>query len=148
MTDNHTIGSPPVAAGLLRRFMAIFYDLLLLIALLFIASTLAFAANRGEAIDSSHPYHALYVACLMSICFLYFAWFWVHGGQTLGMKTWKIKLKNKTRENISWKQALIRFSVAIISWSCLGIGYLWSIIDKEHRTWHDLASRSHLLDLR
>ena len=148
MTYNSILDSPPVAAGILRRVMAIFYDLLLLIALLFIASTLAFAANRGEAIDTSHPYHALYVACLFSICLLYFAWFWVHGGQTLGMKTWKIKLENKTLGKISWKQALIRFSVAIISWCCLGIGFFWSIIDKEHRTWHDIASHSRLLDLR
>ena len=147
MTENSSIENI-VPTGLIRRFMAIIYDLLLLLAILFIASLLAFVANRGVAIDSSHPYHTLYMAYLLMISFLYFAWFWVHGGQILGMKTWKIKLLSSTLGTISWKQALIRFCSAAVSWCCLGCGVIWSVFDKQHRTWHDIASNSRLIDLR
>ena len=134
--------------GLVRRLMAIFYDLILLIALLFIATFIANALNHGEPIEPENPYYPLFVLCLLAISFFYYGWFWTHGGQTLGLQTWKMKLISNKHQNIGWPQAFVRMLAAIISWSCFGLGFLWSLFDKNKKTWHDLLSRTEIVDLR
>lgn len=131
-----------------RRFMAIFYDLFLLTAILFLATAMVNAINQGQAIDQDSPYILLLNIYLLSIIFVYFGWFWTHGGQTLGMKTWKIKLVSNRAQAISWQQVLIRELTAVISWLCLGLGFFWSIFDQKKRSWHDIASDTMLVDLR
>jgi len=43
-------------------------------------------------------------------------------------------------ELISWRQAGLRFITALISWSFLGIGFLWIFLDPKRRAWHDILS--------
>jgi len=145
MTNNN---SSIVYVGLARRLMAIFYDLLLLIALLFIATVIANALNHGEPIEPENRYYPLFVLCLLVISFFYYGWFWTHGGQTLGLQTWKMKLISNEHQNISWQQAFIRMIAALCSWSCFGLGFVWSLFDGNKRTWHDMLSGSTLIDLR
>jgi uncharacterized RDD family membrane protein YckC len=142
--DNH---SPP-AATLVRRLLAVLYDALLLIGILFVASIFAIALNHGNAIEPSHPAYPAYLVYLISIAFLFYGWFWTHGGQTLGMKTWKLRLLNEGNGTVSWKQALIRYCVAMLSWASCGLGFLWSLADRDRRTWHDIASDTRLIDTR
>ena len=134
--------------GLIRRLMAILYDLFLLLAILFITTAVANALNQGESIDPDNPYYPYFVFCLLAISFFYYGWFWTHGGQTLGMKTWKMKLQSEQSRHFSWKQAAIRFLTAQLSWLCGGTGFLWSVFNRQNRTWHDIASSSVLVDLR
>ncbi len=60
------------------------------------------------------------------------------------MKTWKFKITRLDGSSMDWLDALIRFVVAIISWLPFGLGYLWSLFDKQKRTWHDIASKTQL----
>ena len=138
----------PVPVGLFRRLFAISYDLFLLTALLFIVSAVANALNSGEAILPSHPLYPLYVFVLMLFSFLYFGWFWHNGGQTPGMKTWKMQLFSRTNNNPSWQQVSIRFVIAVISWLPCGLGFIWSLFHRQRLTWHDMASQTRLIDLR
>jgi len=135
-------------AGLMRRLMAIIYDLFLLIALLFIATAIAMSFNQGNAIEPGQALYPFYIIYLLVISFIFFGWFWTHGGQTLGMKTWKMKLQQQNGQALTWPLALIRFISAIISWSAAGIGFLWSLFHPQRRSWHDIASRCVLVDLR
>jgi len=144
---NETQPSFP-GVGLLRRLMAIFYDLFLLTAILFLATALVNATNHGEAIDQSTLYTMILRLLLGALIVSYFSWFWIHGGQTLGMKTWKVKLINNDSQVINWKQALTREITAVISWLFLGLGFIWSIFDKQNRCWHDIISNTSLIDLR
>lgn len=146
MTENTNISRR--YAGLVRRLMAILYDFFLLIAILFIATAIVMAFNRGSAIEPGQPLYPYYIIYLLTISFVYYGWFWTHGGQTLGMKTWKLQLLQLDNRSVTWPLALIRFSVAIISWSVAGIGFLWSLFDPQRRTWHDIASNCVLVDLR
>ena len=134
--------------GLFRRLMAIFYDLFLLTAILFLATAIVNAINSGEAIDKSTSHIIFLDFYLGSIIFFYFGWFWTHGGQTLGMKTWKIKLLSNKSEAINWQQVTIREVTALISWVFLGLGFIWSVFDKQKRCWHDITSDTKLIDLR
>jgi len=127
--------------GLLRRLAAILYDLLLLIALLFIATALLLPINAGEAFTSRQIFYPFY---LLVISFFFYAWFWTHGGQTLGLRAWKIKVLTFDHAPISWQQALLRFIAAILSWFALGLGFWWILIDKNHRSWHDTLSKTAL----
>ncbi|CAA9891957.1 putative RDD family membrane protein YckC [Candidatus Methylobacter favarea] len=129
------------APGFLRRLAAVFYDLLLLIALFFIATALLLPFNAGQAFTASHFFYPLY---LLGVSFFFYAWFWTHGGQTLGLRAWKIKVLTLDRKPVSWKQALLRFAAALISWVFFGLGFLWVLIDKNKLSWHDHLSRTAL----
>lgn len=133
-------GNGPISKpGFLRRLTVIFYDLLLLIALLFVATAVLLPLNAGEAFTNQQFFFPIY---LLLVSFFFYAWFWTHGGQTLGLRTWKIKVLTLDMKPISWKQALLRFITAIISWSFFGLGFLWILIDKNQRSWHDHLSQT------
>jgi len=146
MTDN--TGSSLQYTGLIRRLLAIVYDLFLLIALLFVATAIVMVFNQGNAIERGQALYPFYIAYLVTISFIFYGWFWTHGGQTLGMKTWKIRLQRVDGKAVTWPLALIRFITAILSWSAAGAGFFWSLFSPQKRTWHDIASRSVLIDLR
>jgi len=134
--------------GLFRRLFAIFYDCFLLTAILFIITGITIVLNGGKAVEQEHALYPVLVFSLAAMIYVYFTWFWVNGGQTLGMKTWKIRLMPLDGHRLSWRSASIRFFTSIISWCCFGLGFLWSLFDSRRRCWHDIASKSVLLDLR
>lgn len=124
--------------NLLRRFAAIFYDFLLLLSVLFLATALILPFNAGQAFTQ----HWLYSCYLLGISFTFYGWFWTHGGQTLGLRAWKLQILTFDRKTITWQQAFLRFSSAILSWAVLGLGFLWSLTNQERRCWHDLFSKT------
>lgn len=130
------------AAGLLRRLGAIVYDSLLLLAVLFFATAIILPLNAGQAFSSEQTFFPAY---LLLVSFLFFAWFWTHGGQTLGMRAWKIKITALDGKPIDWPSAAIRFMAAILSWSCVGAGFWWSLFDPQQQCWHDKLSKTRLL---
>ncbi|KXU35513.1 hypothetical protein AXE65_06290 [Ventosimonas gracilis] len=145
---------PP--AGLVRRFAAIFYDTLLCIALLMVTTLcykllqMAFlgegklrALSDSGALDGD----PLLSSLLLLVLFGFFAKFWTHNGQTLGMQVWGIRVQNIDGSAISLSQALLRFVIAIASWLCFGLGFFWALLDKQNRSWHDLYSGSVLVRL-
>lgn len=124
--------------GLPRRLAAIAYDTLLLMAVIFVVAALILPFTKSEA--------ALRSAVLFA-SFFFFGWFWTHGGQTLGMRAWRVRVQGHDGGPITWMQALLRFLAAILSWAILGAGFLWSLVDREGRTWHDIYSESVLVVL-
>ncbi len=153
MSDNNFDYTP---VSFFKRMMCILYDSLLLIAILFVvglivASIATFAINDGNAITEEHPAYLIYqfiiLMVLFSTAFLFFGWFWIHGGQTLGMKTWRIQIRTTQNEDITWSLAAIRFITSILSWLTLGLGFIWCLIDKKKRAWHDISSSTILIQL-
>ncbi len=130
--------------GLARRLAAILYDSLLLMAILFMAS-LVVLPLMGD--NPSAPTLFVFRLYLLVLAFAFFAWFWSHGGQTLGMRAWRIRLQNRRGGPPSLWQLMLRFLVAILSWLAFGLGFLWSLIDREKLTWHDRYSMTELVVL-
>ncbi|MGR8981177.1 MAG: RDD family protein [Gammaproteobacteria bacterium] len=128
---------PPSSPGFFRRMAAIIYDLFLLAGILFAATAVVLPFNAGAAFTSQQYLYPVY---LLAVSFIFFGWFWTHGGQTLGMRAWKIKLLTTHHEPIGWIQALIRFIAALASWGFFGLGFFWIVIDKQRRGWHDYLS--------
>ncbi|MBL4712032.1 MAG: hypothetical protein COB77_04535 [Gammaproteobacteria bacterium] len=155
MTDtknNHAAHDCPIKnppnVGIFRRFFAMLYDGFLLIAILFIVSAIVTALNHGKAIEPDDTLYPLFVMTVFSLSYLYFAWFWINNGQTLGMKTWKMQLLAVDNNVVSWKTTAIRFGCAIFSWGFFGLGFLWSLFDNKKRCWHDIVSKTVLVDLK
>lgn len=121
---------------------AVVYDSLLLLAVLFLATLVALPFNAGQAFSSKQFLFPVY---LLFISFIFFGWFWTHGGQTLGLRSWKMTVVSLKNHPVSWRQSFLRFIGAIISWSCLGLGYLWCIVDKHHMCWHDHLSGTRII---
>jgi uncharacterized RDD family membrane protein YckC len=141
-------------AGLGRRLAAICYDALLCVALLMVTTfiyKLVWMAFVGEARlrqmseSGSLDGDPLLSTLLLFAVFAFFAKFWTHAGQTLGMQVWGIRVQNADGTGISLWQALLRFVVAIASWLCVGLGFLWSLFDKQKRSWHDMYSETQLV---
>ena len=125
-----------------RRLAAIFYDALLLSSVLFLATLMILPLISRTAIESGNLAYNLY---LLTMAYLYFSWQWMNGGQTLGMKSWRIQLVTMNNQRPDWKQATLRFLLAMLSWSLLGAGFLWSLFDKERLALHDRLSSTRLI---
>ena len=136
--------NPPKPASLWRRLAALFYDSLLLLAVWFIATAILLPLKGGEAIEPNNPLLTTY---LLFISFFFYAWFWRHGGQTLGMRSWKLQLRNLREGPVSWLQCLLRFIVALPAGLLFGMGYVWMLIDKQKLTWHDRYSETRIVQL-
>lgn len=126
-------------AALWRRLAALFYDGLLVLGLWFVTTGLSLAINGGEAVESGNY---MLTGALITVTFIFYGWFWTHGGQTLGMRAWKIKVKREDGDAMTWSNSAMRFIAASCSWGSLGLGYLWVLIDPAQRTWHDMLSKT------
>jgi uncharacterized RDD family membrane protein YckC len=124
--------------------MAIVYDSIMLFCVVFIA----WQPVPALPLDQWPPLLAqgIKLTYLLAICLLFFGWFWTHGGQTIGMRAWRIRVSDYPAPGkVSWKQTLQRFLVALLSWGAAGLGFLWCLFRQDRRAWHDLASSTCLL---
>lgn len=126
LTDHHP-------AGLFRRFAAILYDAFLVFASLMLATIPALVLSGGEPVSHCWGYKIY----LFLVWFAFYTGFWVYGGQTLGMRTWKTRVVGFDGNPINWKQASIRFLT-----SCFGIANFWALIDKNGLGWHEYLSHT------
>jgi len=55
---------------------------------------------------------------------LYFIWFWTHGGQTLPMKTWRMRVVDINGAQLTPWHALIRFLLCWL-WFVPGLATAW-----------------------
>lgn len=135
------INHPP--ATLLRRMASAIYDTLLLIALWMTGTFVLLLFNKGEAIASDSWWYPLY---LLAITGGFYVWFWTHGGQTLGMRTWRLWAVNRQGEALTIGPATFRYLLAVLSWLSV-IGLLWCMIDARGRTAHDIVSRTDIIHI-
>lgn len=136
------------SAGLGRRLGALFYDALLLAALLMIATVILLPLSHGEAItrETLGPFvFVAFQAYLVAVIVLYYGVCWTRTGQTLGMRTWKIRVLRTNGTRLRWRDVFVRMAAGALSWAALGLGYLWLFIDRETLTWHDRLSKTRVV---
>lgn len=73
----------------LRLLAALFYDLIILCSLFMLATAIAVSFNRGQAIP---PGSRAYQGMLTAIMAAYFTLSFRYGGQTIGFKSWRLRL--------------------------------------------------------
>lgn len=141
-------------AGLFRRLAALLYDMFLVAAIWmllgFVLQLLVGADNNqlidGQVITNPRFDNLLFILMVLS-CFSFYCWFWMRGGQTLGMVAWRIKVEAKDGGNITLQQALIRFLIAWPAFFFFGLGYLWIYLDRSGDATHDKSSRTKVIRL-
>jgi len=127
-------------APLRLRLAAAAYDLLPLIGLWFVAVVLALTVTGG-ALDT-HTLAGKFIVqgFAFALSAAYFVVSWTRGGQTIGMRAWKLRVVGVDGKRLSWPRALLRFIVALVSLAALGAGFWWTLFDPQRRTWHDVAA--------
>ena len=138
------MSAPLRAPGLGRRFASALYDLLMLAALVMVA-TFPFLAVFG---DSTHGWrrHVLQLWVVV-VCGAYFVWFWTRGGQTLPMKTWRIRVVRFDGAPLGFGRALHRYLLAVLGFLALGLGFLWALVDRDRQFLHDRLAGTALVDV-
>lgn len=128
-----------------RHLLSMIYESLILIAVLFIASFIFHLIFRDTSSILFRPAFQLY---LLLIAGIYFTWFWTHGGQTLPMQTWKLRVISADGQRLYLKQALARYLFAVIGIFLLGCGILWALIDREGLFLHDRLAGTRIVSVK
>ena len=126
-----------------RRLASGLYDLLLVVALVLIA-TFPFLAIFG---DSTHGWRrSVLQAWVLLVAASYFVGFWSHGGQTLPMKTWRIRLTRADGTKVGMMQGVNRFAFAVLGLLAAGLGFFWALWDRDRQFLHDRIAGTVLVD--
>ncbi|ASP39926.1 hypothetical protein CHH28_15155 [Bacterioplanes sanyensis] len=141
-------------ANLSRRLAALFYDSFVLFSLYilggFILVAIIKAVNQGE-FPGALPM-SVNLSLFFCITFMYYTHSWLKGGQTIGMKAWRICLINARQQHgktlpLQLSQCMLRCGCGFFS-TVLGLlGFVWMLFDKQQRTWHDMASLTRVVHM-
>lgn len=142
----------------MRRLGALFYDSLIIIAIEMMAAGIVIAilhallamgvfnvAPYADVSDllTNHPiWSPIYTLYLALVWVYFFVFFWTRAGQTLGMRAWKIQIRNADGSPISTTQALIRLAT-----SGFGLANLTVPFDPQKRGFHDIWAKTQVVVL-
>jgi uncharacterized RDD family membrane protein YckC len=142
--------------ALWRRFAAMVYDFLLIVALSFLymaivnGITVAITGHQtGSRIADQWGIfkYGIFIGWLLTIIG-FFCFFWKKSGQTLGMKTWHLKIINNNNQHPDYRQGFLRCLIAPISLLFFGLGYWWIYFNSEHQTLHDQLTKTKTILLK
>jgi uncharacterized RDD family membrane protein YckC len=142
MPDPAVDAAGPEPATLWRRLAAGLYDLLPTLAIFMSLGFFVTAARRFEPVPPGSVWFEL---LLLGAALVYYGASWVHGGQTLGMRAWRLRVQRRDGHALGWSGASLRFALAVLGIAALGAGLLWALIDTRRRMWHDLAADSEVI---
>ena len=120
--------------GFWRRTVSFLYESFLLLAVIFIASFIFHLVFRDPDASYFRPLYQFYLLIVMGY---YFTWFWTHGGQTLALQTWKMRIVTVDGKQLDKRKAIIRYALAVMGILCFGIGIFWALFDRNHQFLHD-----------
>ena len=149
-----------------RRLLALVYDLLIVVALVMVVGLLCQLATGGRLISTGGAHAVVppwYQALQGVVVAAYFISSWRRGGQTLGMRPWRIGVCRTDGGTLSLRQAFVRALVAAapllllalapllglhaVLWTMLLAWALWlapALFDPRRRALHDLAAGTEL----
>jgi len=118
------------------------YESLLVTAVVFVAA-LPFLYLVGNAETGWR--HYAFQLYLVGVMFAYFSTFWLRSGQTLAMKTWRIRLVSQNGDTLTLKQAALRFILALFGLLLAGVGFWWALFDRDGQFLHDRIAGTRLV---
>ena len=124
-------------AALRFRLLAMLYDSLIIVGIWIFTIVLLVTILGREVLGA-------WVQSLLLIeLFAFFAFFWMHRGQTIGMLAWRLRIESS--QPFTLRLALLRFIGALLSFATLGLGYVWIWVDSRDRSFSDLLSNSRVI---
>lgn len=131
---------PPAALG--RRYLSLFYEALLLAAVVWAAAFLYSAVEQSFKLVHVRPLFQVYLASVVGI---YFVTQWVRGGQTLAMKAWRLRVERHDGKALIPAQAVARYAIALTGTLALGLTFLWPLVDRDRAFLHDRLARTRIV---
>jgi len=129
-------------APFLVRIAAMIYESLLVTAVVFVASFIIIpVVGEMHAPWQRH----LFQIYILGVLFAYFSAFWLRSGQTLAMKTWRIRLVTVDGGTLVFRQAVLRFFLALIGLLLAGAGFWWALFDRDRQFLHDRLAGTRLI---
>lgn len=127
-TSTNTSGETVTIAGLMRRLAAMVYDGLILMAVLMaygaIALTVKYSVLGATHVEGEKmELGVIGFAIMLVVVIAFYSFFWMRGGQTVGMKAWRLRLVNNQGLPVDLAQSIKRCIFACLS---LGLGE-WGI---------------------
>ncbi|NLA68655.1 MAG: RDD family protein [Gammaproteobacteria bacterium] len=139
-------GGARTGAFIGRRLLAMAYDLLPVLSLWFLLGflfalgyTLA-GHDPRENIAPWSPLQWLLWLCCWALTGGYATASWRRGGQTLGMRPWRLRVVDAEGGPPPWPALWRRYAVATLSLAAGGLGFWWAWLDRDRLTWHDRAA--------
>lgn len=129
-------------AGLARRLASIVYEAILLVPVLFIGALPFLLLAKDAQTGFLRLLFQIYLVVLLGV---YFTWQWHHGGQTLPMKTWKMQVVMANGSPVTARIAILRYALAVLGLFCLGLGFLWALIDRDRQFLHDRLAGTRII---
>jgi uncharacterized RDD family membrane protein YckC len=133
----------PAAPG--WRLLAFVYDAVPVAALLMLASALLLALSGGRTVERAPLLALAEFALLWALCGAYFVLSWQRGGQTLGMRPWRLKLVAADGRLAGARTLWLRYLVGSLT---PVVGWAWCLFDAEKRALCDLAAGTVFVRLR
>jgi len=143
-----------------RRLLSLTYESFLLLAVLMIAGVIFHLIIRDTEAAYFMPLFQFYLLVVMGA---YFIWFWTHGGQTLAMQTWKMRVVNAEGNKLEIKQAIVRYLLAVsivLLFSVAGVlllgvagalffcvGFMWALFDRDKQFLHDRLAGTRIVEI-
>ncbi len=127
-------GANPPPAPLSRRIASLCYEIPLLVAISFVIGWLLLPLTSHLPGAAGRM---LLQAMVIVVAGFYFSYCWAHGGQTLPMKTWRLRLVARDGSPIDWKLAARRYVIALPAVVLCGIGFAWALVDRNGDFLHD-----------
>jgi len=133
------------------RLLALLYDALPVLALWMLVSA-AFTAGytflghhdpRENIAPFSLLWWLLWLACWL-VAGAYATASWRRGGQTLGMRPWRLRMVGADGGAPAWRALAVRYAVGTLSLLAAGLGFWWAWLDRDRLAWHDRASGTRL----
>jgi len=119
------------------RILALVYDGLPMIPLLMLTSAAFVWLHGGRTVENSSGFALLQLLAMWGLVGLYFVLSWRRGGQTMGMRPWRLRVLAADGKPATSAALWLRYLVATVTpFLCL----LWCLVDSERRGLHDLAS--------
>lgn len=135
--------APYAPAGIRRRLVCMLYESLLLLGVLSVAFMLPHLV-LGMAYEIVLPGPILFLH-LAGVMGFYFVWYWSHGGQTLAMQTWRMKIVSVDGSPPKLQQLLLRYALSWPSLLFYGVGLLWAIFDRDRQFLHERLSGTRII---
>lgn len=142
---------PGTGAHIGRRLLAMVYDLLPVLALWFLVGfvfTVGYTLAGHGVRENIAPWSALQWLlwlCCWLVTGAYATVSWKRGGQTLGMRPWRLRVVAADGATLPWPALWRRYALATLSLAAGGLGFWWAWFDRDRLTWHDRAAGSRML---
>ncbi len=175
ITEDAALAGP----GLLRRWASGLYDALIMLAICILATFLVMPFTHSRVLETLYAHSSglkvSYQVGLLILGYVFFGGFWTHGGQTIGMRTWKLRVVRLDGARLDWYRALLRYLGMLIPWLLLLLGsellmsavqspqalawrlagalallaalaaFLWPAFNRRRLAWHDRLSGTRLV---